>query len=388
MFSRRWSTFSLLSLILLAGVSAFFVGRMSVLNRQIAIKETPPPPSHDWSKNFSKTVETIHSDLQPGTESREIDWTEASTRPRTPANEGEMAAAIEKLAEHDPQRAISLAQGEANLRLRAALLRAVLQGWGKSNPDTAAAWVQSETVMDREQAVSALLQGAIYNPDKAAGMTAALMQNDTSHAAQYGSALIWAFADSGQFSQAADFAANGAESYRSDWMLAAYSRWAEFQPQSAVASAIQLQDAALRETALNAVIVGWSPTDPKGMAEFALNNLSQEQQSSALSRALTFWADNDPAAAATWINQNNPGAQSDPGVAEIAMSPQMAQEPDVAASWAKTIVDPNLRFQTLASIMRTWSQFNPAAAREYLETSSDIRGDDLVNLLTGLNDSP
>jgi hypothetical protein len=168
-------------------------------------------------------------------------------------------------------------------------------------------------------------------------------------------------------------------------MLAAYSRWAEFQPQSAVANAMQLQDPTLQQMALDAIIVGWSPTDPRGMAEFALKNLPPEQQNVALSRALSFWADSDPEAAAAWINQKNLGAPSDPGVAEIAMSPELAQTPDLAASWARTITDPILRSRTLVTVLQSWAKLNPAAAKQYLETSSDVRGDDLSNLLAEMN---
>jgi hypothetical protein len=104
-----------------------------------------------------------------------------------------------------------------------------------------------------------------------------------------------------------------------------------------------------------------------------------------LSRALAFWADSDPTAAAAWINQKDLGAASDPGVAEIAMSPQLAQTPDVAASWAETINDPNLRSRTLLSILQNWARSNPAAVKHYLETSSGVQADDLSNLLAEMN---
>jgi hypothetical protein len=318
-------------------------------------------------------------------QSAEVDWATLSARPRTPAAEGDMVAFIEKLAETDPAGAISLAQAEDNFRLRNSMLQAGLQGWGKTDPDAAAAWVQTETVMDRDQAARALLRGAIQNPDKAAGVTSTLMENDPAHAAQYGSDLIWTLADAGQFAQAANFAASGVEDNRGDWMQAAYSRWAEFQPQSAVASALQLQDPALKQAALDAVVVGWSPTDPRGMMEFALKNLPRDQQNAALSRALSFWADSDPAAAAAWINQKHLGAASDCGVSEIAMSPALAQTPDLAASWARTITDPVLRSRTLVSILQSWVRLNPAAAKQYLETSPDIQADDLSNLLAEMS---
>ena len=386
MFTKRWSSFSLLCVALIAGLLFFLAGRLSAHDRlksaggkSVALRVDSQP------KDFHATSAPVQPAASSETQGTQVDWRTLSTQPRTPATESDIAAYIEKLAETDPVRALSLAQAENNFRLRNTMLRATLQGWGRTAPDAAAAWVQSETALDRDQAVKALLTGAIQNPDKAASVTAALTENDPAHAAQYGSDLIWTLADAGQFAQAANFAASGAENNRSDWMLAAYSRWAEFQPQSAMASALQLQDPALKQSALDAVVVGWSPTDPKGMTEFALQNFPPEQQNAALSRALSFWADSDPAAAAEWINQNHLGAATDPGVAEIAMSPALAQSPDLAANWARTITDPVLRSRTLVSILQSWARLNLAAAKQYLDASSDIQGEDRSSLLAQMD---
>jgi hypothetical protein len=164
-------------------------------------------------------------------------------------------------------------------------------------------------------------------------------------------------------------------------MLPAYSRWAEFQPQAAMASAMQIADAGLRYTALNAIIVGWSPTDPKGLVEFAQKNLPMGQQSSALSSAFGFWADSDPAAAATWINQNNPGPQSDTGVAEIALSSQLAQKPELAASWAESIFNPQLRLETLTTLIEKWTAVDQTSAENYIKNSPALTPEDRTQLL-------
>ena len=291
----------------MVALSAFYVGRLSLSSRatppenapQIQAQPNPPVVS-------SQPAEAINSAAPPKAENLGKRWDELSALPGTPAGESEMAALIEKMAEQDPQRAIALAAAQTNLRLRAALLRSALKGWGTADPEAAAKWAQSETVMDHAQAVNALLQGAVQDPDKAISVTAALIQNDSSRASEFGGDLISALTEAGQFDRAANFAANSAANSREDLMLPAYSRWAEFQPQAAMASAMQITDPGLRDTALNAIIVGWSPTDPKGMVEFAQNNLPAWQQSSALSSAIGFWADSDPVAAATWINQNNP----------------------------------------------------------------------------------
>ena len=377
MYSQRWSTFTLLSLVSMVALSAFYVGRLSLSSRatppentpQIQAQPNPPVVS-------SQPAEAVNSVAPPKPENLGIRWDELSALPGTPAGESEMAALIEKMAEQDPQRAIALAAAQTNLRLRAALLRSALKGWGTADPEAAAKWAQSETVMDHAQAINALLQGAIQSPDKAISVTAALIQNDPSRASEFGGDLISALTEAGQFDRAANFAANSPANSREDLMLPAYSRWAEFQPQAAIASAMQITDPGLRDTALNAIVVGWSPTDPKGMVEFAQNNLPAGQQSFALSSAIGFWADSDPIAAATWINQSNPGAESDTGVAEIALSPLLAQNPELAASWAENIFNPQLRLETLTSVIEKWKAASLSGAENYVENSPALAPED------------
>jgi hypothetical protein len=382
MYSKHWSTFSLLSFAAVAALSAFYAGRLSIPSAPASLgksSETAAKPNP--SLILSKPAEAADVVTPRRTEDPATRWAELSARPATPAGESEQADWIEKLARQDPQRAIALAAGQNNFRLRAALLRAALKGWGTTNPEAAVAWAQTETVMDQAQAVNALLQGAVQDPDQAASVTAALIKNDSSRAAEYGGDLISALTEAGQFERAANFAAGGAANCREDWMLPAYSRWAEFQPQAAVASAMQITDPGLREAALNAITVGWSPTDPKGMVDFAQNNLPAGQQDFALSSAIGFWADSDPAAAATWINQNTSGPQTDTGVSEIALSPQLAQNPEVAITWAESILNPQLRLETLTTLIEKWTAVDRASAENYIRNSPVLTPEDRTQLL-------
>ena len=385
MDSKPWSTFSRLSFAAVAALCAFYAGRLSLpsapasLGRSAEMAIKPHP-----SLILDQPVKAAAAAAPRRTEDPATRWAELCARPATPAGESEQADWIEKLARQDPQRAIALAAGQNNLRLRAALLRAAMKGWGATNPEAAVAWAQTETVMDHAQAINALLQGAVQDPDQAASVTAELIKNDSNRATEYGGDLISALTEAGQFERAANFAASGAASSREDWMLPAYSRWAEFQPQAAVASAMQIADAGVREAALNAIIVGWSPTDPKAMVEFAQNNLPAGQQDSALSSAIGFWADSDPAAAALWINQNNPGPQTDSGVAEIALSPQLARKPEVAVTWAESILNPQLRSETLQALLEKWAAFDFSSAENYVENSPALAPEDRAAYLSKL----
>jgi len=385
MFSPRWSTFTLLSLISAVALSAFYGGRLSLSSRVTPPGNAPLVPVQPNPPVVSRQpAEAVSAAAPAKTEDLGKHWDELSGLSRTPAGEGEMAALIEKMAEQDPQRAIALAAAQTNLRLRAALLRSALKGWGTADPEAAAKWAQSETVMDQAQAINALLQGAVQDPDKAVRVAATLMQNDSSRASEFGGDLISALTETGQFVRAANFAASGPASSREDWMLPAYSRWAEFQPQAAVASAMQIADPGLREAAFNAITAGWSPTDPKGVVDFARTSLPPEQQNAALSSAIGFWADNDPVAAAMWINQNDPGVASDTGAAEIALSPQLARKPEVAVTWAESISCPELRSETLQALLAKWAAFDFSSAENYVENSPALAPEDRAAYLSKL----
>jgi hypothetical protein len=383
MSSQRWSTFTLLNLVLSVALFAFLAGRRSASGYSTVQESVPRQAEKEVPEIVNnKPGKIVSIKVQPKTESLEDRWSDLSTQPGTPSGENEMAALIEKMAESDPQRAISLAAAQTNLRLRASLLRAALKGWGATDPEAASRWTQTETVMDQAQAIDALLQGAVRNPNDAIDVTSALIQNNPGRASEFGTDLISALNESGQFELAASFAVNGPANCCNDWILPAYSRWAEFQPQAAIASAMQIADPGLRDTALNAIVTGWSPTDPKGMVEFAENNFTAEQQNSAISSALVFWADTDPVAAATWINQKNMGSQADNGIAEIALSPKLSQVPEMAANWAESISSSQLRMDTLTSVFKTWMASDPSSAENYLENSSVLSSDDRTQLLS------
>jgi hypothetical protein len=385
MFSQRWYRFVLAGFISAIVVSAFYAGRYSMRDYSISLEQiSRTPEKNNPSQISSIAVGAMDSEAPPKPQNLEQRWSELSAQPATPSGENELAALIEKMAEQEPQRAISLAVAQTNLRLRAALLRSALKGWGSTDPEAAVVWTQSETAMDQGQAINALLQGAVRDPDKAINVTDTLIQNDSTRAGEFGGDLVSALTESGQFERAADFAASGPANRREDWILPAYSRWAEFQPQAAAASAMQIADPGLRATALNAVTIGWSPTDPKGVVDFARNNLPPEQQNAALSGALGLWADNDPAAAAAWINQNNPGEASDTGAARIAISSLLSQRPEVAFAWAEKIISAPLREETLTAVVDQLESTDPVSAENYIEHSATLTPEDRAPLLAHL----
>ncbi len=318
---------------------------------------------------------------------RDAHWKALAARPGNPARNQEMAAAIEELAASNPERALALAQGETNLPLRKDLLNAALRGWASVHPEAAGQWALAQPVAGREAAVAAILSGAAHDPELATQTALSLSQKDPERAGEYGANLIAALGGVGEFDRAAHFASSAPAEYRAGWLTAAYSSWGQYQPQNAAAAAAGLPDPEARQAALQAAYAGWSLADPKGLAEQAVNLPAGPDKTFTLTEALRNWAVNDPKASAEWMNHLESNPDLDAGVAAVATSWQLVQKPDVAVSWAESIVDPQLRSSTLATVLRQWAEKDPAAARHYAETSTDLSPEERTDLLADFNNN-
>ena len=147
---------------------------------------------------------------------------------------------------------------------------------------------------------------------------------------------------------------------------------------------MNLPDPDSRQSAVHAAFTGWAQGDPEGLAEYAISLPDGPDKSFALTESLPSWAVNEPAGAAEWINQIPSSPELDQGIAAIALSPD--SKPEVAVTWAESIADPQLRSSTLATLIRQWNESDPAAAQQYAETSTNIIGEDRSDLLAGFGE--
>jgi hypothetical protein len=291
----------------------------------------------------------------------------------SPARNAALADALEKLAAADPGRALALAQAEGNLKLREQLLQAAIHGWARNSPLEAANWVMTQPDSGRRDAeLAAVFAGAAAtSPQSAVATAKTLMQQDPSGAVSCGSRLIDALCDSGNFSAAADFAANSYSNGRNSWMGQAFSKWASYQPQEAAQAAQALTDPEIRNQALHGVVGGWAEADPSGLVQYLAQFPAGGDRGDMLGQALKSWTQNDPAAAVKWMNNNNQfGPDLDQGAARVATMPLLPTQ--TALAWAEDIGDPQLRSATLASVLRDWIYDDPSAAQNYFQATTNL----------------
>ena len=394
---RAW----LLGSALLLGAAGFFAGRLSSRlsvpgsNSHTATSATAPATGVGNSigaaaaRTNSNPPDSSADKSSGGWDEKQ--WNQLLARPGTPARNAALAAMLEKLAAVDPERAMALARAEENLKLRDSLTQASLRGWARLSPTNAAAWALTQPDANaRETALSSVFAGlAAADPAQAASLGKMLMQQHPDEAIGYGSRLVDALCDAGNFETAAQMAAGGNQEQRARWLSGAYSRWAEFQPEQAAAAAAAISDPDLRNQALHGIVGGWAEADPMALVQFVTKLPPETDRSSILSQALQYWVKHDAQAASQWINGHEPGPEMDEGVAAVATMESV--KPEVAVGWADSIVNANLRSETLAMVLRAWMTRDLPAARQYFESTGDLMPDDrqqIAEALTTLSGQP
>ena len=134
--------------------------------------------------------------------------------------------------------------------------------------------------------------------------------------------------------------------------------------------AAALSDPDQRTEALHGIVNGWNQADPAGLTKFLVQLPADPQRPQMLGQALQQWAQVDPAAASEWVANNELGRDMDDSIAAVASGAFL--KPDEAASWAGGITNPQLRSETLLTVLRNWSIAEPEVARRFFATTRDL----------------
>jgi hypothetical protein len=376
-------------------VAGYFLGKassaISTSHADAARAEAHAPNAADSRVTVQRMEEkraTVPAELATETPDAGPQWPRLLEKVRTPQSEREMAAIVRELAMRDPAAALELVRTEQNLLLREKLLAAALQGWGAIAPDEATAWSMSLPPGERSSAVSAVLAAVADQPDLAVRLTAHCCAQDPAHARNYGHDLVAVLAEAGAFSAAAGFALANPE-LREELLGPAYYEWAQHQPEQALTAVNTIADRAAREAAFRGLIQGWSAGNPAAAAGYALHLSSGDERTHLFAEALPQWIKRDPVAAGTWLEQMAPARECDDGRMTLATSVDLlTKQPAVAARWAATIVDSELRATTLLAVTKEWLSHDPAGARQFVRTDPKLSPGERTALLTALDGSP
>lgn len=369
---QRRSLWSYVSLIVisaaLAGVVGFYAGRRAGAHN---VGTGNPLSSREVIKLIPTTPSTTSHYLG---EKNRNSWQEFLRTPAAARRNEAMAAWLEQLATTDSERAMQLAQAESNRLLREQLLVAALRGWARGAPDAAAGWALAQGEPSfRANALRAVFAGAVERPDEAVRLGRVVFERDPEGATEHGVALIDALVDAGHYAIASRVASESNPA-RPVWVIEAYAKWSALQPDEAARAAAASPEGEIRTNAMRGMANGWGEVDPGGLSQFLTTLPASETRRELLGHSLRQWVTTDPVSASKWINGVELGPDMDEGVAAVATMASL--KPEVATSWAESIESPQLRSETLATVLREWGRTDPKAAAQYLTTTKDLQADE------------
>jgi hypothetical protein len=287
------------------------------------------------------------------------------------AQELRVGELLKQLATEDPVAVLELAAAEPVRARRLRWMSAALEGWSAAEPGQAADWVTKQFQDDldaRDVALGAVVRGAARQADLK--LAEAVLARVNAAFPEGSATRRWEFVavlgGRGEFAGAVDFAMRAGQDDRGDLLQVAFGSWACARPEEAATAVLAISDAAKRGPAWDAVVARWAAGDPEKLTMFAVGLRDEPARRRALAQALPQWILRSPAEATAWLERRPPSAELDPGAAAVgSFAPLARQRPEVAMEWAESIVNADLRRQTVASVMCIWMQADPAAAGAY-----------------------
>jgi len=219
------------------------------------------------------------------------------------STDAELLGLARVMLARSPQEALAWAQSADDAELRRRLGLAVAQAWGEKEPAGAVAWALAQNEDSLAVDLKAVLAGAVRQPTVAEEIGRNLLEQNSSYAAMYGTALVAALDTDKQFLAAVQFAKEAPADYREDWMAAAAQAWAKSQPREALTALDALVDEPLRDPVFRAVVQGWPAAQPVDLANYALSLPAGEQRAYALDQVMFKWSQQNPVAARNYVQQ-------------------------------------------------------------------------------------
>jgi hypothetical protein len=114
--------------------------------------------------------------------------------------------------------------------------------------------------------------------------------------------------------------------------------------------------------------------DAAEAAEWLKQLPANRAQESATSGVIQSWVSKDTAAAATWIDRLQPGDLRDRATNVLALHISK-EDPAGALTWAGSIQNEGTRNRLVVGVLRSWSERNLGAAKEWVSAQPSLPGD-------------
>jgi hypothetical protein len=107
-----------------------------------------------------------------------------------------------------------------------------------------------------------------------------------------------------------------------------------------------------------------------------------EGRASAAHLAMLRWTRQDPEAASAWVAGQPEGGTRDAAIQGFAYASVLAKtDPEAGLEWTAAVSNQEQRFSALNQNVKAWVEYDPAAAREWVQSTPRLNDDDRGRLL-------
>ena len=288
------------------------------------------------------------------------------------------------LAATNPQLAMERAQ-QLKGAIKAKAEAAILDIWAGHDPYGAWVWVESFQPGNSVQFINLLESIGRHEPQTA--ITYAEKYADTRRELRkdiYLSVLN-GITQAGAYQVAASFVdhLDIESAIKAELVNYLAAAWGTYEPEAAM-QWIKTQPEELKSSAGGRLSEAWAESDPQGATHFAAATEVPDAEP-ILQNSFSKWLAADSAAATAWLAAAPNKKELDPLLNEVATMPaQTNGQVKTALSWAERIQDPELRLNTVTSILSAFKQRDSATAATYLEDITYLTDEQRARLVDDL----
>lgn len=271
------------------------------------------------------------------------------------------------LAATNPQLAMEKAQAFKGA-IKAKAEAAVLEVWAGVDPNAAWSWVETMQPQNNVQFIKLLEVIGRNEPRTGISYTEKFVAAHRELRKDSYSALVAGLTQNGAYGLASEVVGrlDIEADTKAELMKIVVGAWATYEPQSAM-QWVMTQPEETKAANIEQLGEAWSDTDPQAAVNFAATQ-NGATRASLLLPSFKKWLATDPAAATAWLTAAQRHKDFDEVIAEVANQPSANNsEVKAALAWAGQVHDPELRVNTVISVLSAFKQKDPKAAAAYLQ---------------------
>jgi hypothetical protein len=288
--------------------------------------------------------------------------------PPSDARNAQLASLLIRESHRNPTLVARAILRETDISFQEACFDEFIDHWAAQFPAEAAAWLLTTSRPERGYWASAIIIASAETPSALSEFVLRLASADKEGESEYLRMALRALVDVGDFSLAPSFIVLSRDPLsRGALREQLVSDWTRIDAPAAAAWVRTLTDSPERDVLLGRLVETWSATEPRAAATFSASLPEGLGRTNALTLAVTAWASRDVVSASTWLANQVDSSELDTPIFALATDPALAAaHPSVAALWAESISNPDVRLQGLRAVLEHWFLQDAEAARRFL----------------------